>query len=83
MTSEARDVLHAALALPVDDRAGVAAALLASLDGGDDGGVDAEAVEAAWVAELGSRAARVSSGQSAGTPWEEVRARVVGELAQG
>jgi putative addiction module component (TIGR02574 family) len=80
MTSEARDLLHAALALPTDERAGVAAALLASLDDGAD--IDADAIEAAWVAELQNRADRVATGESQGVPWEDVRAGLAGRLAQ-
>jgi putative addiction module component (TIGR02574 family) len=78
VTTEASDLLHAALALPTSDRAGVAAALLASLDDSDDNGA---AVEAAWVAELQDRADRVISGQSAGIPWDQARADVASRLA--
>jgi putative addiction module component (TIGR02574 family) len=81
MTSEARDLLDAALALPTGERAGVAAALLASLDDGTD--AEAEAVEAAWVAELQGRAGRVTTGESPGVPWEDVRADLAGRLARG
>jgi hypothetical protein len=53
MSSRAQEVLREALALPVAERADVAAELLASLD-------DAEAenlaeVEAAWAAEIERR----------------------------
>ncbi len=66
------------MALPLDERADVAAALLASLD-------DAEAehpadVEAAWAAEIERRARRVMAGESAGIPWEDVRRRAEAEL---
>jgi putative addiction module component (TIGR02574 family) len=74
VTSEASDLLHAALALPTGDRAGVAAALLASLDETLD---DATA-EAAWVAELQTRADRVIAGRSAGIPRVQVRADLAG-----
>lgn len=80
MTSEARDLLQAALALPTDERAGVAAALLASLDDGAD--TDADATEAAWVAELQNRAHRMATATSQGVPWEDVRAGLAGQLAQ-
>jgi putative addiction module component (TIGR02574 family) len=78
MTSRAQQVLHEALALPVDERADVAAELLASLD-------DAEAenpaeVEAAWAAEIEKRARRVLAGESAGVAWEDVRRRAEAEL---
>jgi len=78
MPSRAQALLRDALALPLDERADIAAELLASLD-------DAEAehpddVEAAWAAEIERRARRVMSGQSAGVPWEDVRRRAEAEL---
>ena len=78
MTSRAQEVLKEALAWPIEDRAELAAELLASLD-------DAEAenpaeVEAAWAAEIERRARRVMSGESAGIPWEDVRRRAEAEL---
>lgn len=78
MPSRAQDLLRDALALPLDERANVAAELLASLD-------DAEAehptdVEAAWTAEIERRARRVIAGESAGIPWEDVRRRAEAEL---
>ena len=54
MTSRAQEVLRDALALPVNERADVAAELLASLD---DGSAENPAeVEAAWAAEIERRA---------------------------
>ena len=78
MSSQAQQLLRDALALPLNERADVAAELLASLD-------DAEAehpvdVEAAWAAEIERRARRVMSGESAGVPWEDVRRRAEAEL---
>ena len=78
MTSRARELLREALALPSEERADVAAELIASLD-------DAEPqiiadVEAAWAAEIEKRARRVLSGQSDGVPWDEVRRRAESEL---
>ena len=78
MPSRAQELLRDALALPLDERADVAAELLASLD-------DAEAehpadVEAAWAAEIERRARRVIAGESAGIPWEDVRRRAEAEL---
>lgn len=81
MTSETRDLLHAALALPTGERAGVAAALLASLDHGIE--ADSETAEAEWAAEIRNRADRVTTSQSPGVPWTEVRANLAGRLAQG
>jgi len=78
MTSKAADLLREALALPIQERADVAAELLASLD--DAAADDAAAVEAAWAVEIERRARRVMAGESSGTPWEEVRRRAEAEL---
>jgi putative addiction module component (TIGR02574 family) len=77
MTQRAQDLLREALALPVDERADVAAQLLASLDDED---VATEDIEAAWAVEIEKRARRVLSGQSEGLPWEDVRRRAEAEL---
>lgn len=78
MPSRAQELLREALALPVADRADVAAELLASLD-------DAEAenpaeVEAAWAAEIERRARRVLAGESVAIPWDEVRRRAEADV---
>jgi putative addiction module component (TIGR02574 family) len=78
MSSRAQQLLRDALALPLDERADVAAELLASLD-------EAKAehpadVEAAWAAEIERRARRVIAGESTGVPWEDVRRRAEAEL---
>jgi putative addiction module component (TIGR02574 family) len=78
MTSRAQELLREALALPIAERADVAAELLASLD-------DAEAenpaeVEAGWAAEIERRARRVLAGESDGLPWEDVRRRAEAAL---
>ena len=78
MTSRAEEVLREALTLPVEERADVAAELLASLDAASD--EDPAEVEAAWAAEIERRACRVMSGESRGLPWEDVRARAEAEL---
>ncbi len=80
MTSRAQAVLREALALPVDQRADVAAELLASLD--ETPPSDQAEVEAAWAREIERRARRVMAGESAGEPWEEVRARVLRRLTE-
>lgn len=77
MTSRARELLREALALPVDERADVAAELLASLD---DGSEDPAEVEAAWAAEIERRARRVLAGGAAGASWQDVRARAESAL---
>lgn len=78
MSSRAQQLLRDALALPLDERADVAAELLASLD-------EAKAehpadVEAAWASEIERRARRVMAGESTGVPWEDVRRRAEAEL---
>ena len=78
MTSGAQELLREALLLPIDERADVAAELLASLD--DVGSDDVASVEAAWAAEIERRARRVMAGESAGIPWEDVRRRAEDEL---
>ena len=80
MTSRAQDLLREALTLPIEERADVAAELLASRDEAPP--QDAAAVEAAWAREIERRARRVMSGESAGEPWEDVRARVVQRLTE-
>ena len=69
MTSRAKAVLQEALTLQVDERASLAAELLASLDGAE--AEDPVAVEEAWAKEIERRARRVMSGESEGIPWEQ------------
>ena len=71
MTKAAEDILDDALALPLDQRAELAAELLASLDGEPD-----EAVEEAWTAEIVRRVERIQRGEAKGRPWEEIRAEL-------
>ena len=79
MTDRAQDLLREALTLPIDQRADVAAELLASLD--EPSTMDAKAVQAAWASEIERRARRVMAGESAGEHWEHVRASVARRLA--
>jgi putative addiction module component (TIGR02574 family) len=80
VTSEAHDLLQHALALPPGERAGVAAVLLASLDGEPED--DAQSVDEAWTVELERRARRVTAGESAATPWPDVRDDLAARLAE-
>ena len=80
MTDRAQQVLREALALPIDQRADIAAELLASLD--ESPTMNRDAIEAAWVREIERRARRVMAGESDGEPWEDVRARVARRLAE-
>jgi putative addiction module component (TIGR02574 family) len=75
MTAEVEQVLKVALKLSPEDRAEVAAELLASLDEPVE-----EGAEAAWAAEIERRARRVLAGESAGTDWAEARARIVSKV---
>jgi putative addiction module component (TIGR02574 family) len=77
MTSRAQELLREALTLPSEERADVAAELLASLD---DTETDTASIEAEWAAEIEKRARRVLAGESPGIPWEDVRRRAEAEL---
>ena len=76
MGEGAKKLLHEALRLPTEERAELAAELIASLDG--PAGPD---VEVAWAAEIERRVAKVLSGESRGSPWEEVRRRIEREIS--
>lgn len=79
MTDKAQEVLREALALPLQERADVAAELLASLDSPAE---DPAEVEAAWAAEIERRARRVLAGDTAGEPWDDVRRRIADDLKE-
>lgn len=66
------------MTLELVDRAGLAAELIASLDGEPD--TDAEA---AWTAEIERRAERARSDRDLGVPWSGVRDRIRGSLREG
>ena len=70
-------MLREALTWSTDERADVAAELLATLD---DSAEDPAAVQAAWAKEIEKRARRVLAGESSGEPWEDVRERVARRL---
>ncbi|HET9225487.1 MAG TPA: addiction module protein [Thermoanaerobaculia bacterium] len=72
MTARAAHLVHEALQLTPQERAEMAAELLASLDEPEDADV-----EAAWAEEIERRARRVLAGESSGTDWAEARARIV------
>jgi putative addiction module component (TIGR02574 family) len=71
VTKPAEELLKRALELDLDERAELAAELLASLDGAADANT-----EAAWTAEIERRATRARSGEDPGTPWLESRERM-------
>jgi putative addiction module component (TIGR02574 family) len=67
VTTNAQKLFQQALTLPVNDRAELAAQLLASLDG------DAEAnVESAWAAEIERRAAEARQNPEDDEDWRTV-----------
>lgn len=74
MTSETETILRDALALADEDRADLAAQLLASLDSPvvDDPAI----LGAVWASELERRATRVLSGEAATEDWATVRDRI-------
>jgi putative addiction module component (TIGR02574 family) len=80
MTERAQAVLRDAMLLAADERANVAAELLASLD--DSVSEDPAAVQAAWAKEIERRARRVLAGESSGQPWDDIRDRVARRLKQ-
>lgn len=71
MSELAAKLLREVLSLPVQDRAQIAAALMASVDGEPD--ADAEA---AWAAEIERREARAVAGESNGQSWDEALRRI-------
>lgn len=71
MSKATDDILTNAMRLSPTERAELAAALLASLDGEPE-----EAVEAAWAVEIQRRVERVRSGTAKGRSWTDVRERL-------
>jgi putative addiction module component (TIGR02574 family) len=73
MVAGFEEITQVALTLPLDERAKVASALLASLDEPAD---DPAEVEAAWATEIDRRARDVLSGKVEGIPWDTIRAEL-------
>ncbi|MBI2892965.1 MAG: addiction module protein [Deltaproteobacteria bacterium] len=73
----ANKVLEEALTLPTQERARLAAELIASLDEGEDADV-----EQAWAVEIQRRAEELRSGKVEAVSWEEVRERLLRRLAR-
>ena len=71
MTKQLKELYEQALRLAPEERAKLAADLIASLDGPPD--PDAEA---AWVVEIERRARRALAGEMVGSPWKEVKERL-------
>ena len=79
MGNDARTLLTEALELTADDRAELAAELLASLD--EPTSDSQEEIDRLWAAEIERRSNRVLSGESSGEPWDEARRRIESDLA--
>jgi hypothetical protein len=80
VTSETETILRDALALRDEDRADLAAQLLASLD--SPAVDDPATIGAVWALELEQRATRVLSGEAATVDWPTVRDRVADRLKE-
>lgn len=80
MTFETETILRDALALREEDRAALAAQLLASLD--SPAVDDPATIGAVWASELDRRAAQVLSGEAATVDWATVRDRVADRLRE-
>jgi putative addiction module component (TIGR02574 family) len=78
MSERARKLLQDALALPVPERAELAADLLASLDSEPD-----DEVEAAWAAEVERRAREALANPDDDVAWESVRAELHADPSRG
>ena len=71
MNDRVDHVLEDLLRLSAEERSAVAAALIDSLETGDEG-----SVAEAWRTELLRRRAELGAGLVKGAPWSEVRARM-------
>jgi putative addiction module component (TIGR02574 family) len=80
MIENARTVLREALALPADERARVAADLIASLD---EERTDSHEVAFAWASELERRAQQALRNPRSGDNWETARDRIAARLNRG
>lgn len=74
MSSSVQDLFRQASDLDEHDRATLAGLLLESLETEID-----DDVEAAWMAEIERRMAEIDSGAVELVPWEEVKARLMGD----
>jgi putative addiction module component (TIGR02574 family) len=72
MTRQTQELLEAALRLPLDERALVAAELLASMDSHED----QARVDRAWTVEIDSRMARAKAGAGKFSDLDDVERRL-------
>ncbi|MCG8418200.1 MAG: addiction module protein [Proteobacteria bacterium] len=75
MSTRTKELLEDALQLTLEERASLASELIASIDGEPD-----KDAERAWAAEIERRARRAIAGESIGTDWETVQARIASKL---
>jgi len=80
VTSDTETILRDAMALRDEDRADLAAQLLASLD--SPAVDDSATIGAVWALELERRAARALSGEAATVDWATVRDHVADHLKE-
>lgn len=80
MTEGASTVLREALALPADERARVAAELIASLD---EERADHQEVASVWARELERRARHALCNPGSVDDWETARDRIAARLHAG
>ncbi len=78
MSATAESVLQEALRLPEEDRADIAARLIASLDA--ESTESRGDVEEAWAAEIERRCEALDAGTTTTRSWEEVRRRIEADL---
>jgi putative addiction module component (TIGR02574 family) len=73
--AQAKDILEAAMELEPAERAKIAQELLDSIDGGANGGLDAE-----WIGELERRARDIDEGRAQFVSWPEARQEIEDSL---
>jgi len=73
--AQAKDIIEAAMELEPAERAKVAQELLDSIDGGANGGLDAE-----WIGELERRARDIDEGRAQFVSWPEARQEIEDSL---
>jgi len=78
MTSSAENLLQDALKLPGEDRAEIAARLIASLDA--ESSESRADVEEAWAAEIERRCEALDASTTTTQGWEVVRRRIEADL---
>jgi hypothetical protein len=81
VSTDAQALLREAMSLPDEERADIAAELLASLD---DAAVEDPAVaRELWTREIERRARLVVAGEDDGQDWNDLRTRITNELTGG